>query len=247
MVMLGAGSRPPPRRGGRAAVGLADLRAAGLVHRASDRVGEGVERTLPVAAALRPLLPGGVLRRGSTVSVQGTDGATSLMFALLAQASAAGSWCAAVGLPNLGLVAAAEAGIVLERFALVPAPGPEWAEVVATLLDGLDIVVATTPGPVPSRMASRLVARARQRGPVLITMGRWPGAEVTLEVTGSTWHGIGQGRGRLRCRELEVVAAGRGAAARAHRAHLWLPAETSAVTPAAPAAGPEFRPLRRVA
>src|SRR5207302_7365787 len=71
------------------------------------------ERTLPVLPALAELLPEGGLRRGSTVTVLGD--ATSLALALLAGPSQAGSWCAAVGLPSLGLVAAAEVGIVLER------------------------------------------------------------------------------------------------------------------------------------
>ena len=42
-------------------------------------------------------------------------GATSILLALLAGASAAGSWCAVVGMPSLGLVAAAELGIALDR------------------------------------------------------------------------------------------------------------------------------------
>src|SRR5687768_13037970 len=115
---------------------LESLRAAGLVRRASERVDEGVERSLPVGAALRPLLPGGCLRRGSTVAISfsGAGGATSVLFALLAEASAAGSWCAVVGLPRLGLVAAAEAGVALPRLALVPHPGPDWVDAVGALL-----------------------------------------------------------------------------------------------------------------
>jgi hypothetical protein len=238
-----------PARGGPRPIRLADIRAAGLVRHASEQVG-AVERSLPVAPALRPLLPGGFLRRGGTVSVLGAragTGATSLLLALVATASTAGSWCAAVGLPRLGLVAAAEAGVAVERFALVPSPGSEWAGVVAALLDGVDIVAVATPGPVPAPVANRLVARARQRGSVLVSIGSWPGAEVSLEVVGSTWHGLGQGRGRLRGREVEVVAHGRGAAARAHRVHVWLPeivglpADVATLplrAPARPAVGP---------
>ncbi|MGH9177562.1 MAG: hypothetical protein ACRD0N_03275, partial [Acidimicrobiales bacterium] len=61
------------------------------------------ERLLPVHPALAGLLPGGGLRRGSTVAVAGS---TSLALALVAGPSGAGSWCAAVGVPSLGLVAA---------------------------------------------------------------------------------------------------------------------------------------------
>lgn len=212
---------------------LEKLRAAGLVRRASDRVDQAVERSLPVVPALRPLLPGGCLRRGSTVAISGRTaipgtGATSLLLALLAEASAAGSWCAVVGLPRLGVVAAVEAGVVIERLALLPHPGPEWVDAVGALIDGLDIVAVGVPGGVAPRLAARIMARARQRGSVLVVLGAWPGADVTLQVTAATWHGLGAGVGRLRRREVEVVASGRGAAARLRRARLWLPGPSGA-------------------
>ncbi|NBH10575.1 hypothetical protein GTY80_45970, partial [Amycolatopsis sp. SID8362] len=67
-------------------------------------------------------------------------GSTSLLLALLAPATAAGSWAAVVGLPSLGLAAAAEHGADLSRLALVPRPGAEFPAVVAALLDGVDVV-----------------------------------------------------------------------------------------------------------
>jgi hypothetical protein len=213
---------------------LEGLRRAGVIRRASERADTGVERSLPVGVALRHLLPGGCLRRGSTVAVTGSPPQTSLLFALLAEASAAGSWCAAVGLPQLGLVAAGEAGVALERLALIPFPGPEWTGVVAALIDGFDIVVAGTPTGVPAGLASRLTARARQRGAVLVPLGQWPGADVTLAVTHSAWQGLGPGRGRLRSREVEVVVQGRGAAARPRRARLWLPSQSGTAAPMPP-------------
>src|SRR5439155_174136 len=63
-------------------------------------------------------------------------GATSLLLALIAAASRAGSWCAVVGVPALGVAAADGLGVALDRLALVPYPGPDWATVVAALLDG---------------------------------------------------------------------------------------------------------------
>jgi hypothetical protein len=241
-VMIDGGSRSqvhdrpdlhPGTKGAKVAR-LAEIRAAGLVRRASEESGDSIGQVLPVSAVLRPLFPGGGLRRGSTVALaadRSAGGATSLLFALLAEASAAGSWCAVVGQPHLGLVAAAEVGVVVDRLALVPYPGPDATTVVAALLDGVDIVVVATPGGVPAQVASRLAARARQRGAVLVPMGRWPGADITLEVTGSRWHGLDRGRGRLRRHELEVIAYGRGAAARTRRAQLWLPAGADQPTP----------------
>src|SRR5919201_5507061 len=107
----------------------------------SELVGPGAtlaaERLLPVLPALRPLLPGQGLRRGTTVVVARS---AALALALVAGASAAGSWVAAVGLPDLGIVAAAETGIALERLALVPEPGArDWAVVVAAFLDAVDV------------------------------------------------------------------------------------------------------------
>ncbi len=212
----------------RAAPPLVELRAAGLVRPATEPGGAGVDQVLPVAAALRPLFPSGGLRRGGTVGLATPSGdelargPMSLLIALLVEASAAGSWCAVVGLPRLGLAAAAEAGVVVDRLALIPHPGPDWTGVVAALLDGVDIVVTSIAGSIPAQLASRLTARARQRGGVLVSVGPWPGADLTLEVVDAAWHGLGRGRGRLHRYEAEVRAHGRGAAARPRRARLWL-------------------------
>src|ERR1700753_3404528 len=79
-------------------------------------------RILEVHGTLGTLLEGGV-RRGSTLVVGSPTGGVSLALALVAAASGEGAWAAAVGLPSLGLRAAAELGVGLERLALVPAPG----------------------------------------------------------------------------------------------------------------------------
>lgn len=215
---------------------------AGLVRPASGADPAGSYRTLPVLPELAGLLPGRGLRRGSTVAV-GTGhparvGGTSLMLALLAEASRAGSWCAVVGIPTLGAVAAAELGIALDRLALVPHPGPDWATVVAALIDGVDVVVAAVPGTVSPSVADRLAARARQRGSVFVPYGRWTGADLTLQVLRGRWEGLGQGRGRLRRREVTISARGRGAASRPKEIRMWLPgdrATTTASTSTAPA------------
>jgi hypothetical protein len=204
---------------------------AELVRAAGETAEPGVHRVLPVAPELSGLLPGRGLRRGSTVSVatgraQPAGGGTSLLLALLSEASRTGSWCAVVGVPALGAIAAAESGIALDRLALVPNPGPDWPTVVAALIDGVDVVVAAVPGGVSPSIASRLVARARQRGCVLMPFGPWDGADVTLQVTEGRWEGIGPGRGRLRRREVTVLARGRGAAARPREATMWLPGVT---------------------
>jgi hypothetical protein len=250
------GAEPAPAPSGTGPAGL-----GGLVRRASDlaepAAGTGPDRLLPVAAELRALLPGGGLRRGGTAAVlagSGPDGSgsaagsTSLLLALLAEASAGGAWIAAVGMPGLGPVAAAQAGIALSRLALIPCPGPEWTTVVAALLDGVDVVVVAPPGAVPARVASRLAARARQRGGVLVSYGRWEGADVTLSVEHGQWEGLGSGHGRLRRRHLVISAHGRGAAGRPRRVQVLLPDPEGRLAPAAGSAtGTHLAPAARTA
>jgi hypothetical protein len=178
-------------------------------------------RVLPVPRGLRDLLPSAGLRRGSTVAVHGS---TSLLLALLAEATAGGSWAAAVGMPDLGLVAAGEFGVEVARLALVPRPGVEFAPVTAALLDGVDLV-AVDPGNarLAPQVARRLSARARHRGAVLLSRGSWPGADVELRREAGRWSGLEAGYGYLRTRRVAVRAEGRGAAARPVRAELLLP------------------------
>src|SRR4051794_37258553 len=103
---------------GRMISGAAAL--AELVRSAGETETVGVHRTLPVVPELGALLPGHGLRRGSTVAVTAgrsatAAGGTSLLLALLAEASRKGSWCAVVGVPSLGAIAAAESGVALDR------------------------------------------------------------------------------------------------------------------------------------
>ena len=207
------------------------------------------EQRLPVLPELEGLLPGAGLRRGQTVSVgtaAGASGATTLALALLVQASAAGSWVAAVGVPSLGLVAADELGVALERLVLVAAPERDaWGGVVAALVDGFDVVVLQPGrGGVRSVDARRLVARARERGAVLVLLGPgWPdGADLSLQITASRWEGLGEGHGHLQARKVRITRAGRGEAAQPRRLDLWLPGASGRVEEVLAAATP-LRPV----
>lgn len=193
-------------------------------------------RALPVRGELAGLLPWGGLRRGSTVSVRGS---TSLLFALMAAATAEGCWAAVVGLPGCGALAAAELGVAVHRLALVPRPGRDQGEVektVAALLDGFDLVVLATP--VTAATSRKLSARARHREAVLLPFTvSWPGADVELTATSGRWTGLEAGHGLLTSRTVSVQATGRGAAARPRQTSLVLPG-TAAEPPARPSLVP---------
>ena len=198
------------------------------------------EQVLPVLDPLAPLLPGGALRRSATVVVSGEAG-PSLAMALVAGPSQAGSWVAVVGLPSLGLLAAAGLGVALERLVLVAEPPPAaWATVMAALVGAVDIVVAGPPPRVGAGDARRLAARVRERGTVVVTLSgpgaRGPGLEVDLRLSAGSarWEGLGWGHGHLQARRVTVEAVGRREAARPRRAELWLPGpdgEVGAVVP----------------
>jgi hypothetical protein len=192
------------------------------------------DQRLTVLAPLEPLLPGG-MRRGSTVAVAAArgagGGATSLALALAAGPSTEGSWVAAVGFPSLGLAAAAELGIALERLVLVAPPQPRaWATALATMIDGFDVVLVRD-GRFRSGEARRLTSRARERGTVIIPVGAPMGdaPDVALVVTSARWEGLGAGHGHLMARRVVVESGGRREAARSRRVELWLPAADGSI------------------
>lgn len=214
--------------------------------------------------ALGGLFPGGGLRRGCIVAVEepglpGSPGGSLsrppglalLCMTLAAGVSAAGAWCAAVGMPQLGVLAAAGAGVDLERLLLVPDPGSRWPQVAASLLEGCELVLlrpSTRPSP---QVARRLAAHTRRSGGALVVADAggsgqgstvyprastlWEGAHVRLHAAHSQWVGIGDGHGRLRGRRVQVVATGRGGTP-IRAQWCWLPGPDGAVAAAEPGA-----------
>lgn len=191
---------------------------------------------LPVLPALRELLPFGALQRGSVVAAGDWS---MLCMALAAGPVASGAWCAAAGIAEFGVVAAADAGLDPAQLLLVPDLGPNWAQVVASLLDGCDLVLLRPPDRPSAQVRRRLEAAVRRYGGVLLVVGAWEGAQVRLRVTSQAWTGIGVGHGRLRGRRVRVVADGRGEWSRAQSRWLWLPGPDGTVTQADDPAMPE--------
>jgi hypothetical protein len=157
-----------------------------------------------------------------------------LCLALAAGASADGAWCGVAGVPEAGVLAAAALGLDTERTLLVPDPGLAWPQVVASLLDGCELVLLRPPAPASAQIRQRLEATLRRGRGVLLVAGDWPGAQVRLRVTTQRWTGLGDGHGRLRACFAEVTADGRGEAAMTRTRWLWLPAEDGSITVADP-------------
>ncbi len=178
----------------------------------------------PAAQPLRthPALAGLLqMQTGSSYGVESASLATMLM----AGPSADGAWCAVVGSSELGLEAAAAAGVELSRTILVPDPGEAWLEVTAALIDVLGVVVVRPPARVSEGDAARLSGRLRQRGSTLIALstagGRWPRCEARLGLSDVEWVGLGRGHGHLQARQATVeVTRGFGPPS---SVRLWLP------------------------
>lgn len=182
-------------------------------------------RALPTAPALADLLPGGALAAGSAYAVEDS---TTLALGMLLGPSQGGAWCAIVGMPDLGVEAAAAMGIDLERLVLVPRPGDQWLSVVSALVDVVSVVLVRPPmregrPRVSEAAAGKLASRLRQREAVLVSLGDWPRSEARLAITESSWSGIGSGFGHLAARQVTVSSASRAWSGRGRSRRLWLP------------------------
>ena len=196
------------------------------------------DQTLPLVEPLATMFPEGRLRRGITVAVRG-PGSTTLGFALAASASVAGSWIAMVGVADANLATAAELGVALERVAVMYPSPAQWSATVAAVIGAFDIVVLAPCHRVSAGDARRLMARARERGSVLITLMRtgtsrpsgagvmaraWPErVDVDLSISTLRWQGLGQGHGNLRARVARVDMTGRRELARPRQGEFVLP------------------------
>lgn len=188
-------------------------------------------RLLPLAEPLLPLTFGEGIRRGSVLAVGG-PGALCLALAALAEASRAGMWSAALGVGGLGAVGAAGVGIDLARLALVEVEPASWGTACASLLGGVDLVVAQPPLHLREQTARVLSARARERGALLVIVApkRWPiGCDLSWRVATVSWEGLGEGSGALSRRRASVQAWRRDERERVAGARLWLPDPSGAV------------------
>lgn len=76
--------------------------------------------------------------------------------------------------------------------------------------DGMTYVVVGPDARLTAAERRRLLARARERGSGLVTVGTWEHAAVRLDVVAHRWTGIDAGDGYLRRCELDVARTARG-------------------------------------
>jgi len=174
---------------------------------------------LPVAAPLASLFDGGLVR-GRTVACTG-DAALSTALALSAAATRAGSWLAVVGVPNLGVAAAIEAGVAVERIVLAQPPraSREWIATVAALVEGFDVLIVAPPASLVAHDARRLQSRilARQSVLIVVDLPALPSlgstdvfsSDIDVHTDTVSWSGIERGGSHITQRTVRMRIDGR--------------------------------------
>ena len=174
--------------------------------------------SLPVAKALQPIIPDGVLVRGRTV-LCGGDAAMSTALLLVSAATQAGSWLAIVGVSDFGLMSACEQGVALQRTVSVTptANKKDWTSTVAAVADGFDVMMLEVPREVSESDARRIQTRIQARRNVLVLVETsrhtTPRSvfqpDVVLHTATTSWHGIEHGAGYVQGRHVDVTVSGR--------------------------------------
>lgn len=176
------------------------------------------QRPRPVAGPFAAVFPNG-LRPGTSVAVRAARPAleaAALRNAITLAAGVAPSdgWVAAVGVPSMGVLAAAEAGLALDRLVFFAAPVAMWATVAVAAVDAFDVIVLSVPVRPRAAEVRRLAGRARERGTTVIACGpgagEW-GGDARVTTSAVEWAGVGNGHGALRSCKVQVDLDGRGA------------------------------------
>jgi hypothetical protein len=150
----------------------------------------------------------------------------------MAAPTRAGSWAGVVGLPSVGVAAAAELGVELSRTIFVAdtstssKTSSDMAAILSALIDGVEVLVLSrrVVAAVSDGVMRKLHTRMQSRGSVLVLVGDPGSISADVRVNASTvmWEGVGAGNGHLQRRRvnIELDARRRG---RPTRADVWLP------------------------
>ena len=174
--------------------------------------------TLPVSPDLRAMFPEGGLVRGRTV-LCGGDAAVALALRIVSQPTQAGSWLGVVGVHNIGVQAASEQGVALQRVVFVqPATSrAEWVSTIAAAADGFDVLMLEVPHGITVADARRVQTRIQSRRNALVLIGATQKLalqsvfqpDVVMDTTTTQWNGIERGSGYVQSREVCVTVSGR--------------------------------------
>ncbi len=174
--------------------------------------------TLPVSPDLHAMFPEGGLVRGRTV-LCGGDAAVALALRIVSQPTQAGSWLGVVGVHNIGVQAASEQGVALQRVVFVqPATSrAEWVSTVAAAADGFDVLMLEVPHGITVADARRVQTRIQSRRNALVLIGATQKLalqsvfqpDVVMDTTTTQWNGIERGSGHVQSREVCVTVSGR--------------------------------------
>lgn len=149
------------------------------------------------------------------------DAALSAALALSAAATRTGSWLAVVGVAHLGIGAAIEAGIAVERIVLAQPPrtSREWMTTVAALVEGFDVLIVAPPASLSTHDARRLQSRIAARQSVLIAVDlpTLPGigatgvfaCDINVQADTVEWSGIERGGVHITQRSVRLGVHGR--------------------------------------
>lgn len=202
------------------------------------------ERNLPVHPVLAPLLASGLVR-GQTVVCAGSA-SVSCALALLVAPTRQGSWAGVIGVPSLGVVAAADMGVDLDRTVFVrgrlDAHG-DPANVLGALVDGVDLVVTSARfvSSLAPSLVRRFTTRLQSRGAVCIVVDdtRAMSGDVRISTRVRELTGIGDGHGHVSARRVTLEVDGRRHE-RSVRRDVWLPGPSGCPEEVRDVASPEI-------
>jgi hypothetical protein len=175
------------------------------------------QRARAVRGPFAALFPQG-LRPGTSAAVRAArpsleSAAMRNAITLAAGVVPADGWVAAVGVPSLGVLAAAEAGLALDHLVFFAAPTTVWGTVAIAAVDAFDVVVLSVPARPRAAEVRRLITRTRERGNTVIAIGpgvsAW-GGEARLLTSSVEWDGLGDGHGTLQSCRVSIELDGRG-------------------------------------
>lgn len=187
------------------------------------------EQRLPVPGIFHTILPTGGLQRGWTTRVDGGPSARALAWALLSDITTAGGWIAAVDVPGIGLSAAREVGVAIERVLVVTNTDPDsWSATIGALIGSVDVIVFGAPQHrVQPSQYRRMSSRCRERGTVMVELASSGQGQLQYDVSFSVdpieWRGLEQGHGCIQARGLDVSVSGRRSKGPTRSARFELP------------------------